>query len=193
MYPIQKLAAALCLIAAASSCASAEDRPAAGPQAAETTEKGPDDSAGGGAGASDTSADDAKQPSTRVLGARTWVLEAGLAAEVDFQAGEGDRALGYFEADAPVVVDTHQHRGDERISYGSGTGSGGRLTFTVPEDGLFSFGFTHPGGDGRIVVKMQLQGDVEVVRWIVGPAQGGAFADRPEPKATPEPSPEPTP
>ena len=107
---------------------------------------------------------------TDILGYRSYRLVPGLAAEVDFEMKQDAAVTAEFRASGPLVMDSHHHpTRDETIIYGTGHGAAGRLHFTAPFDGVFSFLWAPAGAPSEPVdVYLLLRGDAKVIKWIVG-------------------------
>ena len=122
------------------------------------------------ASTSTLTAEETVSGATDILGYRSYSLVVGLAAEVDFEMKQGAAVTAEFRASAPLVLDAHHHpSADEVVIYGTGYGRAGRLQFTAPFDGVFSFLWAPAGAPGAPVdVYLLLRGDAKVVRWIVG-------------------------
>lgn len=119
-----------------------------------------------------------------ILGFRSYRLVPGLAAEVDFAMEPGAAVTAEFRASGPLVMDSHHHpTRDEVVIYGTGQGNAGRLHFTAPFAGVFSFLWAPSGGASEEVdVYLVLRGEAKVVKWIVGPPSsptGAPDASRP--------------
>lgn len=95
-------------------------------------------------------------PATGAAWSRTWTIDPGDMAEVNFELAAGDTMAATFSTDGPALKwNVHSHEGREAIIHAQGEEPRGELRHTATKGGMYSFLWLNEGASPvRLTVEL---------------------------------------
>ncbi len=93
-----------------------------------------------------------------------WTIAPDGFAEINVELGQGASMTASFHTEGgDLRWNVHSHVGDEAVTHDEGEGASGKLSFTAPKAGLYSFLWVNSGANPvSLRVGLDLRGDARV-------------------------------